>query len=151
MVKIWICTIIPNMQEIDLADGHVGSYQEQFDPETHVNLVGNIFEADMVLVSHYAKYILKNINYLKYLKDLAIRKPLLISSRGDFLVKIAIPNSIILRVGIKPNEKVFNTIVVPYNIISLSYLPLKNYTGNPTVGFVGLVPKLSLGRTFKSF
>ena len=150
-MKIWICASLPNTTEIDIVGGYIGSYQEKFDPETHLNLVGNIFEADMVLVPHDAKYFSKNINYLKYLKDLAVRKPLLISNRGDFPVKIAIPNSIILRVGIEPNEKVFNTIVVPYNIISLSYLPLKNYTGNPTVGFVGLVPKLSLGRTFKSF
>jgi hypothetical protein len=150
-MKIWICASIPNTTEIDIVGGYIGSYQEKFDPKTHLNLVGNISEADMVIVPHDAKYFSKNTTYLQYLKDLAVKKPLLISNRGDFPVRIAITNATILRVGIEPNEKVSNAIIIPYNIKSLAHLPLKNYASNPTIGFIGLVPKLSLGRTFKSF
>ena len=149
-MKIWICASIPNTAEIDIVGGYIGSYQEEFNPSEHLDLVGNDFESDMILVPHDAKYFLKNNSYLQYLKDLSLRKPLLISNRGDFPVKISLPNSTFLRVGLEPGEKVINTIIIPYNIISLSHLPLKEYKENPKVGFTGLVPKLSLGRTLKS-
>ncbi len=149
-MKIWICASIPNTTEIDLVGGYIGSYQEKFNPSEHLCLVGNDFESDMILVPHDAKYFFKNTAYLQYLKGLSLKKPLLISNRSDFPVNILLPNSTFLRVGLEPSEKVMNTIIIPYNIISLSHLPLNEYHDNPKVGFTGLVPELSIGRSLKS-
>jgi hypothetical protein len=150
-MKIWICRSIPNTTEIDIVGGYIGSYQEKFNPAIHLNLVGNALEADVILVPHDARYFAKNTNYLTYLRSLSETKPLLISDRGDFPAKIKMKNTTFLRVGTEPGEKVFNTVIIPYNITSISYLPFRNYEINPKLNFTGLVPKFSLGRTAKSF
>lgn len=149
-MKIWICASIPNTSEIDIVGGHISSYQEKFNPSDHFHLVGNIFDADIILVPHDAKFFSKNIEYLKYLRSLSESKQLLISDRGDFPVKIKLKNATFLRVGVEPGEKGLNSIVVPYNINSLSYLPFRDYQLNPKLSFIGLVPKFSTGRTIKS-
>jgi hypothetical protein len=149
-MKIWICASIPNTIEIDIVGGYISSYQEEFNPSDHFNLVGNIFDADIILVPHDAKHFSKNIEYLKYLRSLGESKQLLISNRSDFPVKIKLKNATFLRVGIEPGEKVLNSIVVPYNINPLSYLPFRDYQINPKLSFIGLVPKFSAGRTIKS-
>lgn len=149
-MKIWICAKIPNIQEIDIVGGHVGSYQEEFNPRANLDLVGNIYDSDLILVPHDAKFFSKNVSYLRYLDQLAEEKPLLISNRGDFPKKINLKNAIILRVGIEPNEQVSNTIVLPYNIKPISNLSFRDYAEKPKVSFVGQVPKISIGRTIKS-
>ena len=150
-MKIWICASIPDLQKIEIAGGHVGSYQERFDPRIKLNLVGNIHESDLVLVPHDAKFFSKNTSYLKYLVEIAEEKPLLISDRGDFPTKISLKNSTLLRVGIEPAENFCNTVILPYNIKSISHLSFRHYGLSPEVSFVGQIPKLSLGRTIKSF
>jgi hypothetical protein len=150
-VKIWICASIPDMQEIELAGGHVGSYQEKFDPRIKLNLVGNIHESDLVLVPHDAKFFSKNTSYLKYLSKISEKKPILISDRGDFPTKISLKNSTLLRVGIEPAENFCDTIILPYNIKSISHLSFRDYGLKPEVSFVGQIPNLSLGRAIKSF
>ena len=150
-MKIWICPSVPNTTEIDIVGGYIGSYQEKFNPSDHFHLVGNVFDADIILVPHDARYFSKNNQYMKYLRSLSESKHLLISDRGDFPAKIKLKNATFLRVGIEPGEKVFNSVVMPYNISSLSYLPFRDYQIDPKLSFIGLVPKFSVGRTTKSF
>ncbi len=145
-----MCASIPGVQKIELAGGHVGSYQDKFDPRTNLDLVGNIEESDLVLVPHDSKFFSKNASYLKYLNEIGSKKPLLVSDRGDFPTKISLKNTTVLRVGIEPQEKLSDTIILPYNIKAISHLSFRDYSLNPEVSFVGQIPNFSFGRIIKS-
>ena len=134
---------------IEIVSGIVGPFQKPITVELFKE-AHTIESSDAVLVPHDAQYFHKYPEYLDYLNQISRRKLIIFSDRGDFPKKPSLNNSIALRVAINPGEKLNNKIVIPYNVETLSTLPLRKYSKNPVLSFVGFMPKASLGRIYKS-
>jgi len=83
--------------------------------------------------------------YINELKRMSVDTPLLFFNRSDKPLNIDIKNSFSLQNSIY-HKQIANQILVPYNILSLSHLPMRSFTPKPSISFVGYVPQLSLGR-----
>ena len=104
--------------------------------------------ANAILVPHDAYDFVGNKEYLKYLAELSKYKMLIIFDTGDFPQKVKIQNSVSLRVAINPRESMKNKIVIPYNVMSLNFLPLRKYDLKPNACFVGHLPRIFAPRRF---
>jgi len=144
-MKIFVADECANHTKIEILSGVVGLYQE---PISEIPFFESktLEASDAVLVPHDAYYFHKYPNYLGYLNELAKRKLIVFSDRGDFPKKPKISNSVALRVAINPGESLRGKIVIPYNVQSLSFLPYRELRETPTISFVGYMPKMSLGR-----
>jgi hypothetical protein len=98
--------------------------------------------ANAILVPHDAYDFVNNKEYIKYLAGLSKHKMLIIFDTGDFPQKIKIQNSVALRVAINPGESMKNKVVIPYNVMSLNFLPLRKYDLKPNACFVGHLPNI---------
>jgi hypothetical protein len=148
-LKISIAESISNTRKIDLVGGELGLYQTPISGDI-VTLARNVADSDAVLVPHDAFYFSENIEYLGYLRQIAKRKLLIYSDRGDFPKKPIIKNSVALRVALNPGESNQDKIVVPYNVESLEDLNYRSLEEVPRVSFVGYVPKVFGRRTLLS-
>ena len=149
-MKISIAESLSNTRKIDLVAGEHGLYQTPIDGDI-VSLARTFVDSDAVLVPHDAYYFSKNADYIDYLKQIAKRKLLIYSDRGDFPKNPRIKNSVALRVALNPGESIRNKIIVPYNIESLEYLDYRRLEHSPKVSFVGYLPKVFGRRTVHSF
>lgn len=148
-MKLFIAESYANHTMIEIVSGIVGPFQKPITAELFKE-AHTIESSDAVLVPHDAHYFHKYPEYLDYLNQISRRKLIIFSDRGDFPKKPTLNNSIALRVAINPGEKLNNKIVIPYNVETLSTLPLRKYSKNPDISFVGFMPKASLGRIYKS-
>jgi hypothetical protein len=144
-MKIFVAEAYGLHSKIELISNKVGLFQEPISEKLFTE-VKTIESSDAVLVPHDAYYFHKFPDYLNYLNALSKSKLVIFSDRGDFPKRPKITNSVALRVAINPGESRFRKIVIPYNVESLSFLPYKKLEANPTISFVGFMPKLSLGR-----
>jgi hypothetical protein len=145
-MKIYEAEILVDKPVLDLLSGKTGLYQEPI--KSNVLSMANSFNsADAILIPHDAFYFASNPEYLKYLIGISQKKLVIFSDRGDFPKKPRIPNSVAIRVAINPGEDLSNKIVVPYNVESLDFLPFRKFSQNPTISFVGYVPRISPKRT----
>ena len=144
-MKIFVADECANHTKIEILSGVVGLYQE---PISKIPFIESktLDASDAVLVPHDAYYFHKYPDYLEYLNELAKKRLIVFSDRGDFPKKPKITNSVALRVAINPGESLRGKIVIPYNVQSLSFLPYRELREEPTISFVGYMPKISLGR-----
>ena len=149
-MKMILADSLPGAPVLDILGGPQGKFQSPIQSNL-IQYSSNYQGADAVLIPHDAKVFSGNQDYLEYLRALSKTKMLIFSDRGDFPVRPKISNAIALRVALQPFEKCQNLFIVPYNIESLSYLPFRKYRSIPRVAFMGLVPRNTLGRKFKTF
>jgi hypothetical protein len=149
-VKFSIAESLANTRKIDLVSGEHGLYQTPIDGDI-VLLARSFVDSDAVLVPHDAYYFSKNKDYMDYLRQVARRKLLVFSDRGDFPKNPRIENSVALRVALNPGESIRNKIIVPYNVESLEYLDYRRLKDFPKVSFVGYLPRVFGRRTVQSF
>jgi hypothetical protein len=148
-LRIFVAESLGNHTEIELISGKVGLFQEPINQKLFRE-ARTLEECDSILVPHDAFHFNQYPDYLKYLNLLSEKKLIIFSDRGDFPKKPKINNSIALRVAINPGESTKNKIVVPYNVESLSKLPLRNYSSKPVVSFVGYMPHISPRRIIQA-
>jgi hypothetical protein len=148
-LRIFIAESLGNHTEIELVSGKVGLFQEAINQKLFRE-AKTLEQCDSILVPHDAFHFNQYPDYLKYLNQLSEKKPIILSDRGDFPKKPKVNNSIALRVAINPGESTKNKIVVPYNVESLNYLPLRKYSSSPVVSFVGFMPRISPRRVIKT-
>jgi hypothetical protein len=146
-MKIFIADTMPKQPVIDiLSDAYPG-----VDNPTLFSINNSIVpleKSDAVLIPHDAHEFASNYNYMKYIDELSKKKLIIFSDRSDFPICPKIKNSISLRVAINPGEGIWNKIVIPYNIESLSHLPLRQYHSEPSINFTGFVPRITSPRRF---
>jgi hypothetical protein len=148
-LRIFVAESLKNHTEIELISGKVGLFQEAIN-EKLFKEAKTLEQCDSILVPHDAFHFNQYSDYLKYLNQLSAKKPLIYSDRGDFPKKPKIINSVALRVAINPGESTKNKIVVPYNVESLSYLPLRHYAPSPVISFMGFMPHISPQRILQA-
>lgn len=142
MMNVHVAEACGSHTEIDLVSGHSDYFQSQVHKEFFFN-ISPIKVADAVLVPHDAYYFQHYKEYVDYIINLSKRKLVIYSDRGDFPINLSIPNSIALRVAINPGERLKGKIIVPYNIASLQNIPFRSYELEPTISFMGYIPKIS--------
>lgn len=148
-LRIFVAESLGNHTEIELISGKVGLFQEAINQKLFKE-AKTLEQCDSILVPHDAFHFNQYPDYLKYLNQLSAKKPLIYSDRGDFPKKPRIINSVALRVAINPGESTNNKIVVPYNVESLSHLPLRNYAPSPVISFMGFMPHVSPRRILQA-
>jgi hypothetical protein len=148
-VKILLADPKSGTSQIDVISHEIGLFQEVVARDL-LQIVDKIGNCDAILVPHDAYFFHGDSDYVSYINKLSKFKPIIYSDRGDFPKKTRIRNSVAIRVAINPGENSNRKIVIPYNVESLSSLPMRRYTSNPSVSFVGYLPKVSLGRIQKS-
>jgi hypothetical protein len=148
-LRIFVAESLKNHTEIELISGKVGLFQEAINQKLFKE-AKTLEQCDSILVPHDAFHFNQYSDYLKYLNQLSAKKPLIYSDRGDFPKKPKIINSVALRVAINPGESTKNKIVVPYNVESLSYLPLRHYAPSPVISFMGFMPHISPQRILQA-
>ena len=146
---IYVAESHDSLSLMELLTGKVGEFQTKIDAN-FFRMTKRFEDADAVLVPHDAYDFYKFPEYLTYLNNLALVKPIIYSDRGDFPKNPRIANSIALRVAVNPGESLRNKVVVPYNIESLEGLPYRAYAERPTVSFMGFIPKISPGRIYRT-
>lgn len=146
-MKIFIADAIPNQPVIDIVSGAYSNLDRPITLSIN-SFKGSLEQSDAVLIPHDAYDFRSNHNYIKYIDQLSKKKTVIFSDRSDFPICPKIKNSISLRVAINPGEGIWNKIVVPYNIDSLSHLPLRQYNSQPTIDFTGFVPRITSPRRF---
>ena len=95
------------------------------------------------VVPHEAKFWTRT--YTNYVNDLSRYYRIIYFNRGDFPRKLTISNSFEL-VNSKQVGTRKKSIIIPYNVISLDDLDVREYTLKPTISFVGYIPKFTIGR-----
>ena len=148
-MRIFVAESLGNHTEIELISGKVGLFQEAINQKLFKE-AKTLEQCDSILVPHDAFHFNQYPDYLKYLNQLSAKKLLIYSDRGDFPKKPKIVNSVALRVAINPGESTKNKIVVPYNVESLSHLPLRHYAPSPVISFMGFMPHISPRRILQA-
>ena len=148
-MRIFVAESLRNHTEIELISGKVGLFQEAINQKLFKE-AKTLEQCDSILVPHDAFHFNQYPDYLKYLNQLSAKKLLIYSDRGDFPKKPKIVNSVALRVAINPGESTKNKIVVPYNVESLSHLPLRHYAPSPVISFMGFMPHISPRRILQA-
>lgn len=103
-----------------------------------------IEEADYVLVPHPWISILKNYEYLNYLKKLSEVVPLIIANTDDRSPRCNLSNTLQIRTFLHPKEKNFRKIIFPYPAKGID-ARIRNWKPIPKVSFMGFIPRFSLG------
>lgn len=148
-MRLFLAEIDPKLSIIELLTQEIGLYQTPIQGNL-LQTVEKLNQSEAILVPHDAYHFSKNKEYIQYLNELSKYRPIIFSDRGDFPKKPKILNSIALRVAINPGESIKRKFVVPYNVLSLQDLPIRPYKVRPQVSFVGYLPRVSIGRFFKS-
>ena len=147
LMKIFIADFIPDQSVIDFLCGQKLSLNSS-NLFSNINQVASLERSDAVLVPHDAYEFAANDDYMKYINNISKKKIVIFSDRSDFPVCPKIGNSISLRVAVNPGENKYNKIVVPYSILSLDQLPLRDYKLQPMINFTGFVPKIISPKRF---
>lgn len=108
----------------------------------------NISNSEALMVPHDAHE--WNKEYREYVSRYAKQKPIIFFNTGDRPRREKIPNAFSLQSSHVLNHFT-KTIIIPYNVQSLSSLTMRSKSARPSLSFVGYIPKLSLGRIVKSF
>jgi len=148
-MKVYIADSHPDYPQIELITLRTGKYQTPIKKE-FIKVGKRLENSDLVLVPHDAIHFFSDNDYLEYLNALAKKKIVLYSDRGDFPKKPFILNSIALRVALNPGETRKNKLVIPYNVESLDFLPIREYQASPDISFVGYIPRVSIGRILRT-
>jgi hypothetical protein len=148
-MKIYVADKVASYPVIELISKEIGLFQNSI-PSNLLSQSTSLQKCDAILVPHDAFYFHKNKNYIAFLNKLSKDKPIIFSDRGDFPKNTRFQMGIALRVAVAPGEQRSNKILVPYNVESLDFLPYNNYTDKPRLSFVGYLPKLSMGRLYRS-
>jgi len=112
-----------------------------------LNLASNYYDADYAFVPHSWRSIQHNKEYIKYLRGLSEKIPLLILNTGDVSPKCHIPNTLELRTFLHPWEDSYRKIVLPWPVIGRKFT-IRQWRQIPRISFMGYVPKLGLGSIF---
>jgi hypothetical protein len=148
-MKVYVADSHPNYPKIELITLRTGKYQTPIKRE-FIKTVRSLKISDLVLVPHDAIHFFSDIDYIEYLNALSKFKIVVYSDRGDFPKNPAISNSIALRVALNPGENTNNKLVIPYNVESLDFLPIREYQASPNISFVGYIPRVSKGRILRA-
>jgi hypothetical protein len=148
-VEIFVAEKIDDKPLIDLLGGPLGLFQSKIDPKV-LCLGKGLGERPVYLVPHDAKAWAKNSEYLNYLNYLGRDSLIIFSDRGDYPRHPKIRNSVALRVALQPHESRSNKVVLPYNVESLDFLPMRQFSTLPKISFMGLVPINTTGRKMKT-
>jgi hypothetical protein len=109
--------------------------------------------ADAFLCPHNLRSIEKDTKYLKELRVMSERKPVILFNMGDYPRKKIKGNFIYIQttheVGHPLDTK--DTIIIPLNVRQIKTQNRSWRKGLPVVSFVGQVPNLTLGRWIRSF
>lgn len=138
-----------SLPPIDLIDGYTQKFQGQV-PNIKKFFVRSPRNADCLVCPHDAGYWTKE--YRRFVSNLAKEKTILVFNRGDFAKPLEIPNVIELRVGLENRDYGGGDyIILPYNVKVGATLSLRSFSHQPTISFIGYIPKLiSPTRLFKS-
>ena len=131
---------------ISILSRKVQLYQGQIDDFSHY-FESNIAKSEAFLVPHDA--LQWSTEYRQYVSRSARQKPVIFFNTGDRprIEKIANSYSLQSAYTSTPLSKV---IIIPYNVENLSFLPFRSKSPNPSLSFVGYVPKTTLGRIARS-
>jgi len=114
---------------------------------SNLNLTSSVENSDYVLVPHAWRYIKDNTNYLVYLHNLSRETPIIMVNSGDVSPRCNLSNTIELRTFLHPWEKIQRKIVLPYPVNGKMF-KIRKWKPQPTISFMGYVPKLSPGSFF---
>lgn len=145
-LKIFLAERDPLQPLLDVCGGPVQIYQESVDFSDLFN--SSLFESDIVLVPHDAKY--WSADYYKYLRELPDSKLILYFNRSDRKRHLSLKNSISIQTTKSYRDKQ-QVILIPYNVSSLEWLPRRPYSNLPVISFVGYVPAITPRRFLNSF
>ena len=112
------------------------------------NFTSDINKASLILIPSDIWNWRNNKEYISFLKNLSLKKPLLITNSTDFYTKRPIQNAIYLRYALNPGENAPNTIVVPYPIKPI--YAARSITPDFSISFSGYVPDRFIGRFFRA-
>jgi hypothetical protein len=148
-MRLFVADSIPGLPIIELLTQDIGLYQTPIQGNL-LQTVESLSQSEAILVPHDAYNFSKYSEYIQYLNQLSINRPIIFSDRGDFPKKPKIKNGLALRVALNPGESFKRKLVVPYNVLSLQDLPVRPYGVRPQISFVGYVPRVSAGRIIKN-
>jgi len=112
------------------------------------NFTSDINKASLIVVQSDIWNWRNNKEYLSYLKNLSLKKPLLVTNSSDFFTKRPIQNAIYLRYALNPGEGAKNTIVVPFPIKPV--YAARSINPDFSVSFSGYVPDRFIVRFFRT-
>ena len=135
-MKIEIAKVLSNVERIDLLSGYFQIFQ---DPPPNIShyIVKN-GAADVFLIPHDAMH--WTHDYRRFVSSLTQEKPVIFFNRGDYPVRIELKNAYSIQNVFSRNNTA--TILAPYNVINLGLRNLREHKQEPTISFVGFVPKL---------
>lgn len=145
-VKLHLVDIDPQLPLIDLLTGYHQIFQQKPISISEFLTVSRD-KADAFLIPHDASD--WNREFLNKISRLGQKKPVIFFNRSEIPRSINLPNSVSLQTSYLPGSNM-NQVIVPYNVISLKSLRLRNYQEFPTISFAGYVPKLSPRRIIQS-
>ena len=148
-MRIYVLEGLRNLPSIDLITLRHGLFQTPIASDI-LRQVDSLSKCDAALVPHDAYFFNQNKDFVSYLNEISKFKTVVFSDRGDYPKRPKISNSVALRVALEPGERVTGKIIVPYNVESLSFVPLREYRRTPEVSFVGYVPNISIGRVART-
>jgi hypothetical protein len=96
-----------------------------------------------LVIPHDAKFWDKE--YERYVRGVAKFSNVIYFDRGDKPRQFNIPNAVALA-NSKKSDFRFSSIIVPYNVMDLGHIPIKHFSPRCSIGFVGYIPPVSLGR-----
>ena len=106
-------------------------------------------DADFALVPHEWSDIAKDHFYLDELKEISKVIPLVIFNTGDISPPVNLNNTIQIRTFLHPGENSKWKILIPYPT-KRRIFKLRDWRPVPKVGFMGQIPKFSLGSLISS-
>lgn len=136
---------VSELPKVDLLSGEKKPLQG--DVPDLSNHFGKFCTNSIWVIPHEAKY--WSSDYKKYVFALAKHNTVIAFNRGDYPVSLKHPRVISIQVAKNYGDS-RPALLVPYNVENLEMLSIRAYGRIPKISFVGYVPKLSMGRLWKS-
>ena len=133
--------------KISILSGKIQLFQGSID-DFSCYFESNISRSEALLVPHDAHE--WNREYREYVSRYAKQKPIIFFNTSDRPRREKIPNAFSLQSSHMLNH-LTKTIIIPYNVQSLSFLTMRSKSAKPSLSFVGYIPNFSLGRIARSF
>lgn len=141
-MKVYIEILDTKLPVLNLIKGRSRFNESNIEGLIDRYLVRTQESSNVILIAHDVIHFQNNPKLINRIIELSKFRPILVSDCGDYPVNLKIPNVYSFRTGVPAFEKFENTIIVPYNVKTKSYLEDRTYNKIFNVSFAGYLPRV---------
>ena len=139
---VW-AEFLPNAPLLDLLSFHRQIFQGPVPDLSSLFTDRTQSSECMLVIPHEARH--WTPDYHSYVTTLSRHYKVVYFNRGDFPPRINLNNAVEISTSREVGSKK-KTVIVPYNVHDLGFLPLRHYCSRFTISFVGYLPRVSFNR-----